>query len=196
MACILTHGRAEVCKEFVGGIKSIYFINYGDLGLITYDGVTPTANPDITDQIKTIAGTFSLFKYDLKGANSFEQTITSSRENGTTFVEQTLTFTIKGLDASTTRQMKLLAWGRPHVVIKTNAGNFFLAGLQHGMDVTTGTISNGTAMGDLNGYTLTLVGNEAIPANHLPVASPYADTDLVGSTKVFTGLTSTNIISI
>jgi hypothetical protein len=196
MACLLTHGRAEVCKEFVGGIKSIYFINYGDMGLITYDGVTPTPNPDITDQIKTIAGTFSLFKYDLKGANSFEQTITSSRENGTTFVEQTLTFTIKGLDATTTRQMKLLAWGRPHVVIKTNANNFFLAGLNHGMDVTTGLISNGTAMGDLNGFTITLVGQEAINANFLPVASPYADTDLVGSGKIFTGLTTTNIISV
>lgn len=191
MACLLTHGRAEVCKEFVGGIKSIYFINYGDLGAIGYG----TINTDTSDQINTIAGTMSLFKYDLKGANSFEQTVTSSRENGTTFVEQTLTFTIKGLDATTTKQMKLLAWGRPHVIIKTNANNFFLAGLNHGMDVTTGLIANGTAMGDLNGYTLTLVGTEPIPANHLNVASPFADSDLVGATKVFTALTTANIIS-
>jgi hypothetical protein len=181
MACDLTHGRLEVCKEFVGGIKAVYFIPYGVLGAITY------GSTDASDKITTIAGTMSLYKYELKGANSFEQTITSSRENGTTFVEQTLTFTIKGLDASTTKQMKLLAWGRPHVVIKTNANNFFIAGLEHGMDVTTGLISNGTAMGDLNGYTLTLVGTEAIPANHLTVGSPYADTDLVGAAKVFTG---------
>ena len=181
MACDLTHGRLEVCKEFVGGIKAVYFIPYGVLGAITY-GTT-----DASDKISTIAGTMSLYKYELKGANSFEQTITSSRENGTTFVEQTLTFTIKGLDASTTKQMKLLAWGRPHVVIKTNANNFFLAGLEHGMDVTTGLIANGTAMGDLNGYTLTLVGQEAIPANHLLVTGNFADADLVGASKVFTG---------
>jgi len=181
MACDLTHGRLEVCKEFVGGIKAVYFIPYGVLGAITY-GTT-----DASDRITTIAGTLSLYKYELKGANSFEQTITSSRENGTTFVEQTLTFTIKGLDATTTKQMKLLAWGRPHVVIKTNANNFFLAGLEHGMDVTTGLIANGTAMGDLNGYTLTLVGQEAIPANHLNVSGTYSDTDLIGATKVFTG---------
>lgn len=176
MACLLTHGREEVCKEFVGGIKSIYFINYGLMGTITYNTAT-----DFEDEIDTVAGAFTLFKYDLKGANSFEQTVTSSRENGTTFVEQTLTFTIKGLDAVTTKQMKLLAWGRPHVVIKTNANNFFLAGLNHGLDVTTGTISNGTAMGDLNGYTITLVGQEAIPANHLSVTSPYTDALLVSS---------------
>jgi hypothetical protein len=181
MACDLTHGRLEVCKEFVGGIKAVYFIPYGVLGAITY------GSTDASDKIATIAGTLSLYKYELKGANSFEQTITSSRENGTTFAEQTLTFTIKGLDASTTKQMKLLAWGRPHVVIKTNANNFFLAGLEHGMDVTTGLIANGTAMGDLNGYTLTLVGQEAIPANHLTVAGTFADSDLVGASKVFTG---------
>ena len=181
MSCDLTHGRLEVCKEFVGGIKAVYFIPYGVLGAITY-GTT-----DASDRITTIAGTLSLYKYELKGANSFEQTITSSRENGTTFAEQTLTFTIKGLDATTTKQVKLLAWGRPHVVIKTNANNFFIAGLEHGMDVTTGLIANGTAMGDLNGYTFTLVGQEAIPANHLLVTGNYADADLVGATKVFTG---------
>ena len=181
MSCDLTHGRLEVCKEFVGGIKAVYFIPYGVLGAITY-GTT-----DASDRITTIAGTLSLYKYELKGANSFEQTITSSRDNGTTFAEQTLTFTIKGLDATTTKQVKLLAWGRPHVVIKTNANNFFIAGLEHGMDVTTGLIANGTAMGDLNGYTFTLVGQEAIPANHLLVTGNFADADLVGATKVFTG---------
>lgn len=184
MACLLNKGRAEECKEFTGGIKSIYFVNYGTLGAIAYDA---TAGEE--DQIATVGGTVTLYKYDLKGANSFEQIITSSRENGTTFVEQTLTFTIKGLDAISTKQIKLLAWGRPHVVIKTNSNNFFLAGLNHGMDVTTGTISNGTAMGDLVGYTITLVGQEAIPANHLSVASPFADTGaggLTGATGVFT----------
>ena len=35
------------------------------------------------------------------------------------------------------------------------------------MDVTTGTISNGTALGDFNGYSLTFVGQEKIPANFL-----------------------------
>jgi hypothetical protein len=35
------------------------------------------------------------------------------------------------------------------------------------MDVTTGTISNGAALGDFNGYSLTFVGQEKIPANFL-----------------------------
>jgi len=58
------------------------------------------------------------------------------------------------------------------------------------MDVTTGTISNGTAMGDLQGYTMTLQGMENIPANHLNVAqtlsNPSTDAQLLA---VFTGAT-------
>jgi len=37
----------------------------------------------------------TLNKYELKGNSSFEQTITSSRENGTTFLEQVLNLTLE-----------------------------------------------------------------------------------------------------
>ena len=162
MSCHLTNGRLEVCKTAVGGIDAIYFINYGDMGAITYDAIN-------TDSIETVAGVTSLFKYELKGTNSFEQTITSSRENGTTFVEQTLTFTIKNLTELAHKEMKLLSFGRPHVLVQTRNNQFFLAGLEHGMDVTTGLIANGTAMGDLSGYTMTLVGQENLAANFCEV---------------------------
>ena len=158
MSCDLTNGRLEVCKTAVGGIDAIYFINYGDMGTITYDAT-------FTDSIDVVAGVTSLFRYELKGTNSFEQTITSSRENGTTFVEQTLTFTLKNLTEQAHKQIKLLSFGRPHVLIQTRNNQFFLAGLEHGMDVTTGLIATGAAMGDLTGYTMTLVGQENLAAN-------------------------------
>ena len=187
MACeLITHGYADDCQSNVGGIKAIYFLNYGVVG------TQPTANygaTDFTDQLNTLTLTpaaSTLYKYELKGANSFEQTITSSRENGTTFVEQTLTFTTKGLSALQTKQMKLLAYGRPTVIVQTNSNKFLLAGLEYGVDVTTGVISNGSSMGDLVGYTMTLVGQELIPANHLNVAAPYGDTQI----KTVTGATS------
>lgn len=187
MACeLITHGYADDCQSNVGGIKAIYFLNYGVV--LTQ----PSGNygaTDFSDQLNTLTLTpaaSTLYKYELKGANSFEQTITSSRENGTTFVEQTLTFTTKGLSALQTKQMKLLAYGRPTVIVQTNSNKFLLAGLEYGMDVTTGVISNGTAMGDLVGYTMTLVGQELIPANHLNVAAPYGDTQI----KAVTGATS------
>ena len=160
MACLIANGRQEACKDSLSGLDAIYFINYGDITAKTYD-VTDT------DMIATVTGVSNLYKFELKGTNSFEQTITSSRENGTTFVEQTLAIQLKKQDAATTKTVKLLSYGRPNIVVKDNNGNFFLAGLERGMDVTTGTISNGSALGDFNGYSLTFVGQEKIAANFL-----------------------------
>lgn len=160
MACDLSLGRLEVCKDSVGGLKNVYFVNYGDLGAITYDGTD-------TDVIDSIAGTPNAYKYELKGASTFTQNINSSRENGTTFFEQVLELTFKKLTIKDHKELKLMAYGRPNVIIEDNNGNFFLAGLEHGMDVTGGTIVTGGAMGDLSGYTLTLTGMEKVPANFL-----------------------------
>ena len=75
--------------------------------------------------------------------------------------------TFKKLTPKDNKELKLLAYGRPQAIIEDNNGNFFYAGLQHGMDVTGGTIVTGGAMGDLSGYTLTLTGMEKVPANFI-----------------------------
>jgi len=164
MSCALGNGRLEVCKDAVGGIDAVYFINYGDITGITFDLTN-------TDLIETVTGVANLYKYEVKGTNSFEQVFNSSRENGTSFVEQTLSIILKKQDAATHKNVKLLAWGRPNVVIKNRNNQYFLAGLEHGMEITTANVSNGTAMGDLNGYTLTFVGQEKIFANLIDASS-------------------------
>jgi hypothetical protein len=160
MSCDITRGRKEVCKDSVGGLKAVYFVNYGEPTGITYDATD-------TDVITAVAGTPDAFKYELKGASTFTQNINSSRENGTTFFEQVLELTFKKLTPKDNKELKLLSYGRPHVIVEDNNGNFFLFGLEHGMDVTGGTIVSGGAMGDLSGYTLTLTGMEKVPANFL-----------------------------
>lgn len=160
MSCDLSSGRLEVCKDSVGGLKAVYFVNFGDMTGVTYDLTN-------TDVIDIVAGIPSAYKYELKGASTFTQNINSSRENGTTFYEQVLELTFKKLTVKDHKELKLMAYGRPHVIVEDNNGNFFLAGLQHGMDVTGGTIVTGGAMGDLSGYTLTLTGQEKVPANFI-----------------------------
>ena len=191
MACeLINHGYADDCQSNVGGIKALYIFNYGVVG------TQPTANygsADTIDQLNLVTltpQTSIIYKYELKGANTFEQTITSSRENGTTFVDQTLTFTTKGLTAIQTKQIKLLAWGRPTIMIQTNSNKFLLAGLENGMDVETALISNGTQMGDLVGYTITMKGQEIIPANHVDIASPYGHTQILAKVGVGASITT------
>ena len=158
MACDITLGRLEPCKNAVGGLTAAYFINYGDITGYSYDA---------NDSIETVSGSPTAYKYDLKGTNSFDQTITSSRENGTTFFEQSLKLQLKNLTPAMHKQVKLLSYGRPQIVVEDNNGNLFLCGLQHGMEVTGGTIVSGTQMGDLSGYTLELKGMEKLPANFI-----------------------------
>lgn len=160
MSCDIALGRIEPCKGSNGGLKAVYFVNWGDIAGVTYDLVD-------TDVIDSVTGTPNAYKYDLKGNSSFEQTITSSRENGTTFFEQTLNLTLKKLDIKSHKEIKLLSYGRPQVIVEDNNGNFFMAGLKHGMDVSGGTIVTGAAMGDLSGYTLVLTGQEPVPANFI-----------------------------
>ena len=160
MACDLAIGRIEPCKDSVGGLKNLYFVNHGDLGAITYDVTN-------TDVIDAVAGTPDAYKYEIKGASSFTQNIQSSRDTGTTAFEQVIEVTLKKLTIADHKELKILAFGRPHVIIEDNNGNYFLAGLEHGADVTGGTIVTGTAMSDLSGYTLTLTGMEKAPANFL-----------------------------
>ena len=168
MACDITHGRLEQCKDVVGGLQAIYILNYG-----LFDPIADVAYVGTTDEISTITlpASTNVYKFELKGTNSFETTITSSRENGTTFFEQVLTVMLKKQDAITHKQIKLLSYGRPNIIVENNNGQYFIAGLLRGMDVTAGTISNGTALGDMNGYSLTFTGQEATPANFLDAAT-------------------------
>ena len=165
MACDITNGRIEECKDSVSGLKAIYFINYDDLSEdnVTYD--TPT-NPDLITKWEP-AAPLTLYKYELKGNNSFDTTINSSRENGTTFFEQNLAIQLKRQDIATHKNVKLLAFGRPRIVIRTMTDQFFLMGLAQGGDVTGGTVSSGSALGDFNGYSLTFTAMEVSPANFL-----------------------------
>lgn len=181
MACDIANGRLEACKDAVGGIDAIYFINFGD-----YAYPADVAYLSSSDTIDTVANVSSLYKFELKGTNTFDQVITASRENGTSFVEQTLTFTLKKQDATTHKTVKLLSYGRPNVVIKNRNNQFFLAGLEHGMELTTANVVNGTAMGDLNGYTLTLVGQEKLLANLLDCSSEATLSTVFGAATIVT----------
>ena len=160
MACDLSLGRLEPCKDSVGGLKAIYFVNFGDITSWTPDATN-------TDVIDAVAGTPSAYKYEIKGASSFTQNIQSDRLTGTTAFEQVLEVTLKKLSVADHKELKLLSYGRPHVIVEDYNGNFFLSGLEHGMEVTGGTIVTGAAMNELSGYTLTLTGMERVPANFL-----------------------------
>jgi len=150
MACNITAGRLEGCKDSVGGLNAIYFVNFGAMGALTVSDETITGIGETTP---------SAFKYDLRGTSTFEQSLTSSRENGSTFAEQTLTVSLKKQDATTHKEVKLLAYGRPHILIEDNNGTVWMMAEEFGAEMNA-TTSTGASLGDKSGYELTFAAME------------------------------------
>jgi len=166
MSCLLTHGREEVCKESVGGLQGVYFINY-ESGSFAQNA---------SNEITSLSGS-TVYYYELKGTSAYTETVNSSRENGTTFFSQESTLNLKKLTNEMTTQLKVLAYGRPQMILWTNNGDALLAGEDHGCDLTAGSISTGAALGDLYGYAITMTGEEKLPAAFISgssTTSPFA----------------------
>ena len=157
MACNLSAGRNEVCKESVGGLQGVYFINY----------TTGSFVKNASGQITALPLSQSLYYYELKGTSALNESVNSSRENGTTFFSQELTLNLKKLTNEMSTQLKLMAYGRPQILVWTNNGDTLLVGEQHGADVTAGTISTGAGLGDLYGYSVTFTGQETLPTSFI-----------------------------
>lgn len=175
MACLMTTGRKLACKDAVGGIQKVFFADYGTLGTATITAGIVTAFS---------GSTYTLFQYDVKSASGLEQTITSSNDNGTTYFEQSLTLVLTKLDALTQAELAKVIATRPHVFIQDNNGNYLAVGMTRGCD-TNGTISTGVALGDLNGYSLTITAQE-------PLMAQFVTSTLVTS-KIAGGVTPTQI---
>ena len=102
-----------------------------------------------------------------KNSSSLTQTVNASVENGTVFYTQVLSLVLNKLVAADITEVQNLAKGRLAIVVQDNNDNYFVLGHTRGAELTGGSIATGTALGDLNGYTLEFTGEEAIPAPFL-----------------------------
>ena len=163
MSCDLSLGRLEPCKDQAGGIKNIYFANY-DGDLLT------DATLDADDQVTGFASAVTLYKYEVRGNNnSFDEANEVNSENGTSFWTQTLTVALKKQTLADRKELTLLSYGRPHIIVEDYNGNFQLAGFENGCDTSVSTAS-GSAMGDFRGYNVVATGQESAMAHFVDPA--------------------------
>jgi len=178
MACNITAGRNEVCKDSIGGLAGVYFLNF-TTGSFTKNG---------SGEVTALPSGSTVYYYELKGNSAYTETVNTSRDNGTTFFSQELTLNLKKLTNEMTTQMKLLAYGRPQIIVWTMQGDALLVGEREGADMTAGTLQTGGAMGDLYGYSLTFTGQEQLPAAFISgstTTSPFPPSVLNGGTIVY-----------
>lgn len=152
MSCALTAGYSLACKDSVGGLKKVYLANFED---ITYSA-------PVAGVISTVTGDMYLYELPMNTAQ-FTETVTSSIENGTTFYQTELSIVLPKLTATLRNELKLLAQAKLAVVAVDRNGTQWVLGYENGAYLTTGTSATGTAMGDLNGMTLTITSMEKDP---------------------------------
>ena len=175
MSCIVTSGRTDGCKKYIGGVKAIYVSNY-------VDGNYTVASGEVT---AIDAGLTEVFKYDLKAdGNTWSSEGASDKNTGTTSYAESFATVLTGLDKDTSLQVDLLMKGYQHLVVRDYMDNYFLLGTLEGISVTASTITTGGTHTDFSGYNLTFTGVSAIPAPLLDSATVIALEAIVSATNI------------
>ena len=147
MSCDISAGRLRACKNNLGGVASLYLVNYVE-DAFTYSvstGLATAINP-----LVTVA-----YEYEIDGdTHNLVQDFVSSKDNGTSVNTQTLTAMLKKMDASTSAQLNTLVYGKTIAVVKDRNGVYSVVGIDDGVDFNVNA-STGSAKADMNGYTLT-----------------------------------------
>lgn len=145
MACDLTTGRARKCKEQLGGNSTLFLYNYIEDPFTVVGGEATAINEGLT----------AVYQYDLEGdLNTLVESMAGDRNAGTVVNTQTLTVSLKAIDAVTSAEMNLLAKGYPMAVVKDRNGVYHAVGIDDGIDFTVEQNTGGIKT-DFNGYTLT-----------------------------------------
>jgi len=169
MACDITAGRLKQCKQGLGGLGKLYLFNFVENPFTVTAGVATAINPLL----------LNVFEYELEGdGNNVSESMVPDRNSGTTLNTQTITVVLKKIDATTSAQMNLLAYGFPMAVVKDRNGIYHAVGIEDGIDFTVAQTTGG-AKGELNGYTLTGVSTTGSLSPKLDTATTAAFLALV-----------------
>ena len=160
MACNLTAGIQLSCRDNVGGVATAYITDFTNIASLT---------KNTGDTITQISGSGEFFEFALiRTSSQYTETVNASLENGTVFYTQELVTYFAKLSQDKRNILKTLAQSpRLAVVIVDNNGDSFYLGETYGMFVSAGTSVSGKALGDANGYNITLQALEPNPMNQL-----------------------------
>lgn len=160
MACNLTQNMTIDCRDNVGGLKEVLFIEFDNVTTMTQASGVITAI--------TLASTKQFRRYVMaKETAFFTETLNTNVQNGTIFYQQELTIVLNKMQANTRNELLVLAQVRTIAIALDLNGKYWLLGLEQAMDATGGEGGSGTAHGDRNGYTRVFTGMERAMASEV-----------------------------
>ncbi len=162
MPCAITSGYTIDCRENIGGLKSVFIAEFGNIS-----GVTEVSGL-VTGITKATGKRFYKFEVPRATSNT-SSNATGSEENGSLFYTHQVVLPLNKRDSTTANVVRTLAKAKLMVVTLDMDGNYRMFGKANGLYLASTENGSGTAAGDRNGYNITLTGVE--PDDFLQVSS-------------------------
>lgn len=170
MSCIIDNGYTLGCSS-IGGVEQVWIGTWSGNASYTTD-----ADNVITGVTSGV--TVYSFEQDIEFAG-LEQTVVPNRENGTVHIESVLSVKMIELTKDLRNTFNALMRAPLFAVVKSNAGQYYVAGVETAGRLTEGTASLGVAFEDMNGATASVTWkskdgiyliNPALIGSAIPVA--------------------------
>lgn len=142
---------AKQCKDNAGGIKAIYIADFDDVTGVTVDATAET----ITNIAMSGSAKFAKWEFAAQ-TGTFTSTATISEENGTLFFQNDCSLVFASMEKTKRLQIMAATVSNTAVVVKDSNNRLFYLGKDNPVSASAAGGEAGTAMGDRNGYTITL----------------------------------------
>lgn len=138
------------CTTSLGGIKTVYIANYGDVE-------QPSVGTDNQISELTMVGNAKFKPYQFrKQTGSMTSTLNVDETAGINYVSTELSLVFTKMETAKRIEMSALAVGQLAVIVKDSNNKYWYLGYNDYVSASAGGANTGTAKGDQNAYTLTL----------------------------------------
>ena len=139
------------CSHSLGGIKTVYIANYGDVESVSAD----TSSGKIVSVTMAASAKFKPYQFR-KQTGSMTSTLTVDETAGVNYVSTELSLVFTKMETAKRLELSALSIGQLAVIVEDSNGTFWYLGKDDYVSATAGGAQTGTAKGDGNNYTLTL----------------------------------------
>ena len=137
------------CSNNMGGIKTVYITNFGDVESVKM------GEDKITGITLTSGSKFKTYQFR-KGTSSMNSELTADETNGLNFVTTTLNLVFTKMETAKRVEMSALSIAQLAVIVLDSNGIYWYITPDDYASASAGGGETGTAKGDRNAYTLTL----------------------------------------
>ena len=139
------------CSHSLGGIKTVYIANYGDVESVSAD----TASGKIVSVTMATSAKFKPYQFR-KQTGSMTSTLTVDETAGVNYVSTELSLVFTKMETAKRLELSALSIGQLAVIVEDSNGTYWYLGKDDYVSATAGGAQTGVAKGDGNNYTLTL----------------------------------------